>query len=804
MAAPIIGRLEVLEELDRLFASPSAGGGRGCLLVGARGSGKSVVLEAAVAKARDRRFAVLRGHALPEELPSPFSLIRELLASWTSGGPGDAGTDDTSSFLAGFLAPLAPVGPHATPSGRSRASGDAEPTGLERILSTLGSGGFADGKSGREELFGAVEEHFRIRVGKQPLLLAIDDLHFSDASSLEFLRRLALDRGETPTVVVATVGAGDEVPFRNRAALGALMRSSTFRSIALRPLTLPETSDFVRWLYGGRDPNPRDVLRWHAETEGNPLFIEQLVRMSSAPRSAAGLGVPTGGRDVNDILLRLIETLPEEVRNLLTFASVLGKEFRARDLAAIETGSKGNPAGRLEELVEEGLLRSKGDELYEFVTEALRASVYANLTETRRRILHRKAGLALEARGGVGEGELARQFYLGRDDDRAIAFNVAAADRAGRTFAFEDAFTHISRALESERRRSEKDLGLEIRLLTEEGRYLIEMGNLRPAEGVLDEGILIARSHGGHEVELGHALLVLAEAKFRRGEGVSSVELATEAGKLLATNGAPRDQMEVNRALARCYMRLGDLRQAESYARKELEFAELTDSPHEQGRAMFNLAAPMISQGTQRFDEAFDLFARAADRFGSGEDYGARASVLNNRALLEWTSAGRLDDALRDLHLALEAAERSRSRTRIGYILNNLAQLNVELGRIEAARSALERADRVLAPIGDEYMTQQLTMSRGMIAEKEGAFEQARSAYQEALTQARRLHQPSETAEVMMRLAELAHESGDAPGARRWLDEARANHLLDYRSDFAPRVAALEASLTGSRPPAPP
>jgi len=218
---------------------------------------------------------------------------------------------------------------------------------------------------------------------------------------------------------------------------------------------------------------------------------------------------------------------------------------------------------------------------------------------------------------------------------------------------------------------------------------------------------------------------------------------------------------------------------------------------------MFNLAAPMISQGAQRFDEAFDLFARAADRFGSGEDYGARASVLNNRALLEWTSAGRMDDALRDLHLALEAAERSRSRTRIGYILNNLAQLNVELGRLEAARSALERADRVLAPIGDAYMTQQITMSRGMIAEKEGAFEQAESAYQEALTQARNLHQPSETAEVMMRLAEVGHERGDDPGARRWLEQARTNRLLEYRPDFASRVAALEASLADPRPSPP-
>ncbi|HYB79061.1 MAG TPA: AAA family ATPase [Thermoplasmata archaeon] len=802
-AAPIIGRDEVLEEFDRLFLPPTAEGCRGCLVVGTRGSGKTVVLEAAVARARDRKFAVLRGHSLPEELPSPFSLIRDLLGSSTPGEPGGAGADGNVGAFTGFLAPAAPTALAGSSPGRAWSSQPTEPTDLERILSTLGSGGLVDGQSGREEVFGAVEEHFRVRVGKRPLLLAIDDLHFSDASSLEFLRRITLDRGASPTVVVATVGTGDEVPFRNRAPLEALTRSPSFRSISLRPLNLGETSQFVRWLYGGRDPNPRDVLRWHSQTEGNPLFIEQLVRMSLGPRSPASLGVPMAGRDVTEILLRLIETLPEADRNLLTFASVLGKEFRARDLGAIETGGPGDLPGRLEALAQEGLLRAKGDELYEFVTEALRASVYANLTETRRRILHRKAGVALEVRGGVDEGELARQFYLGRDDDRAISYNVVAAERAGRAFAFEDAFMHISRALESERRRPERDLRLEVRLLTEEGRILTEMGQLREAEGTLDEAVLLARSRPGQDAELGHALIVLAECRSRRGEYAEARERATEARRLLVTEGSPRDVIDVERILGNCFMREGDLREAEAHHRAGLEVAERSGTAYEQGRQLFQLASLLITSGPERFDQALGLLSRAAARFGAGEDYGTQARVLNNRALLEWTSVGRVDDARRDLTLATEAAERSRSRTVIGYCYVNFAQLEAEVGRPQAARPALERAARALAPLGDGYANQQLTMTRGILAQKERAWEEAEAEYREALSQARTLRQASETAEVSMRLAELAHDRGDDAGAGRWLAEARSSGLLQHRPDFAPRVAALEASLSGSPPATP-
>ena len=800
----VIGREEVLEELDRLFLEAKAGGCHGCLIVGARGSGKSVILDVAEAGARAHRFGVLRGRSLPEELPSPFSLIRDLLGSREKTGARPERPSGPEGSLSGFFVPFPILEPSARPSLRQPA-GMAEEVGeFERALEALGSVGRTDGQSGREELLGKVEEHFRARTGDRPTLLAIDDLHFADASSLEFLRRLAHESVGAPTVIVATIGAGDEVPFRNRTAIEALRQAPNMRSVPLRPFSLPESTQFVRYLYGGREPNPNDVLRWQSQTEGNPLFLEELVRISTGfGYRGGGQSALPGGRDVNQILLALFEGLDEEDRNLLTYASVLGKEFHVADIAGAEGKEPGALTPRLQALAQDGVLRAKGSDLFEFVTDSLRASIYSRATETRRRILHRKAGLALEAGGHGRSDELARQFYLGRDDDRAMKYNLAAAEAASRSFAFEDALVHVSRALESERRRAERDHRVELRLLIEEGRLLMETGGLRQSEEVLNEAIRVARARPENSPDIEHALVTLADCRFRRGDYAGAVELASEVDRLPEAGGNPRDRMEMHRVMGGCFQRQGDLPRSEAHHRREVEIAEQSGTPYDQGRAMFNLASPMLVMGASRFDEAFDLFARAADRFASSADFGARASVLNNRALLEWTSAGRLEDAMQDLTLALEAAEKSRSRTRIGYILNNVAQLSVELGRLEPAKSALERAVRVLAPIGDAYMDQQLSMTRGMIAAKEGAFETAESAFQEALTQARNLHQPGETAEVQMRLAELAHDRGDDPAARRWIDEARAQRLLDYRPDFTERVKALEAALASSSPPEP-
>jgi tetratricopeptide (TPR) repeat protein len=381
-----------------------------------------------------------------------------------------------------------------------------------------------------------------------------------------------------------------------------------------------------------------------------------------------------------------------------------------------------------------------------------------------------------------------------------VKYNVAAAQSATRAFAFDTAVTYLARALEAERRRSGRDLRTEMRFLTEEGQLLTELGNLRRSEEVLSEAVALARSHPGHDVELGRGLLGLAQSRYRRGEYPNAEVLATEAWSYLNTVGTMRDRMAAHRVLGVVYMRQGDLRQAEAHHRAALEIAEREGTPLEQGHALIDVANLMVPAGPVRLEPALELYARAAKLFGEGEDYGSRARVLMNRAVLEWM-AGRTDDALNDLAPAIEAAERSRSPRWIGYCDINLAQLQVELGHTELARPALERAVQVIAPIGDGFADQQVLMTRAMIAHAERSFDTAESIYRESLNLARTLHLPSETAEVLLRMAELSHDRGDDAEARERLAEARASGLLDHRPDFAPRVAALEQSIAGPTNP---
>ena len=794
-ATPLFGRRELVVEADRLLEQAARGLGGGLLLRGTGGVGKSQLLRSIVVRARARGYQVLTGRALPEELPAPFSLIRDLVRPAAPGGLVPPDLESDPGMLSILLAPFG-GGAARADHVVSSIGPTVEADNLEGLLVPLASASYEGHVAGREELFARLGEHFLEMARRKTLLLAIDDLHFADDSSLDFLRRFMNDVAAAPIALVATVGEGAEVPDRTREALESLALAPCVRTKALRALSASEVEEFVRWILGGRVPDRGDLTRWYAQTEGNPLLVELLVRATTGFGTAAP-ATADGGRDATQIFVGRIRSLGDAERRLLTHAAVLGKEFDFSKLASVSGESEERVTESLDRLVQDGVVREKGNEVYEFVTEAVRATVYSELTETRRRLLHRRIGRALEARGGASDSELARQFYLGRDDAKAVEYNWRAAQSAARAYAFDTALSHLARALECERRRPEPDLRGQMRLLTEEGRLLEEIGDLPRSIEILDEAITLARARSDLDLELGRALLGLAQTRATQNEYGPASALATEALDLLGRVGSPRDVLAAHRILGIVAWRLGDLEGAERHQRLALEIAERDGTPLEQGHALVDLGNTMVPLGSKRFDEALEFYTRAATLFGTSEDHAAQARVLMNRAVLEY-GANRVDEALANINLAIAAAERSRSPLWIGYCHLNLAQWSAELGRVPEAREALERAELAVRPMNDRLAAQQIAMTEGMIAQASGAFDDAEAHYQKALEISRQMATPSELAEMLYRLAALSHARGDAAAARERLSVAVAGGLREHRPDLAVRVDALERSLSSA------
>jgi tetratricopeptide (TPR) repeat protein len=776
-----------------MLEQAAAGTGGGLLLSGEDGSGKSLFVRTTAQRARHLGFLTLEGRALPEDIPQPFSLVRDLVRSVDKESRPDRAGAATEPNLPLFLAPYGSATVPKDPSPWERHETASETEGLEALLAPLDSPGEWFGTS-RNELFASLSQYLIDLARGQPLLLAIDDLHFADSSSLEFIGRFVPELAQRPVALLATVATGSRIPARAREAVESLARSTDIRMVPLRALTTGELGEFARWMRRGLAPEPAEVLRWHAQTEGNPLFVEQLVRSTTGVGARPAPSSTGGSSDLNEILLGRVRELGEAEHRTLTYAALLGREFAFSTLAAISEMSEERVTESLDRLVEGGLLREKGNEVCEFVTEGVRAAVYGDLTETRRRILHRRIGRSLEEKGLANETELARQFYLGRDDAKAEEYNARAALTAMRAFAFESAVPHLERALEAERRRPDRSDVREIQLGNELGRALDELGDLRRSEVVLAGSVLLARTRPELDGELGRGLLALAQTRQDQSEYASAEALAREAYGRLERLGTPREIMTAHRVLGVVYWRLGRLSDAEVHLRLALEIAEREGTPIEQGHALVDIANALLPRGEAQFAQALVLYERAAELFGTGQDLSARARVLMNRAVL-LHSSGRSEEALEGLAGATEAAVRSRSPIWMGYCYLNVAQIQAELGHPDLCRPALERASALLLPLGDRLGAEQIALARGLLAEAEGAFDRAETNYQDALRQARELRAEPEVCELLFRLAHVAHARGDDSAARTQLAAARAAGIEQQRIDLAVRVAALDAAL---------
>ena len=294
---PVIGREDVVAAVERALDQALSGVGQGLFLTGPSGIGKSHLLRVAVERARHLGFRVLLARALPEELPAPFTLVRDLLNSEVEALPSAPASNRDDRADAGIPMYLLPfLTAESTPSAPSAGSPAPErlrSDDVEGILLSLGAPTGEGIGQGPQELTTQVAEYLRTAASQHPLLLAIDDLQFADHSSLEAVYHLAEGIGQARLAIVGTVSNVPEGDLRTRALLDQIRETSSFRSVTLRPFGPTEVAEFIRWIQGGRPAPENEVLRWQAQTEGNPLFLEQVGTLDDGLRQPVG-GTPPG------------------------------------------------------------------------------------------------------------------------------------------------------------------------------------------------------------------------------------------------------------------------------------------------------------------------------------------------------------------------------------------------------------------------------------------------------------------------------------------------------------------------------
>lgn len=305
----------------------------------------------------------------------------------------------------------------------------------------------------RQRLFEALTR--AILGARQPLFLLLDDLQWCDQETLEWLHYLLRFDVHARLLIMGTVRPEETPPTHPlEALLAALRRDGQVAEIALGPLDAAETALLAGHLAGG-GLDAELAVHLYRETEGNPLFVVEAMRMGVGAAKDTGLQVVLHGfgmsPTVQAVITARLAQLSLLARELVNLAAVIGRAFTFEVLAKASTNDEDTLVRGLDELWQRRIVREHGADAYDFSHDKLREAVYGTLRIARRRLLHRRVAEALEAVYADGldavSGLVAAHYEQAGVVERAVIYYQRAAEVARRVYANAEAIRSYQRVL---------------------------------------------------------------------------------------------------------------------------------------------------------------------------------------------------------------------------------------------------------------------------------------------------------------------------------------------------------------------
>ncbi len=438
---PYVGRQREWQILQRVWTSAKHGIPHFVCISGEAGIGKTRLAEEMVRWAQQQGIMVIHTRAYGAEGELAFAPLAEALHS---------------AVLAAQMARLEPV--WLTELARIHPELLATRPELPRPEPVTEQAAAEHGQ--RLRLFEALACAF---LGdRRPVVLVLDDLHWCDRGTLEWLHYLLRYDRQAPLLVIGTLRpeeAGSDHPV-TRSLLALRAGHTAYTELHLARLDPQQTAELAIGVDEGALA-PAVLEQIYQTTEGNPLFVIETVRA----RLAAGAGSGgSGGENAADpvsdhalpakvaaVLRARLGQTSLQARNLAGLAAVIGRSFTFDILAAAADQDEDTLVQSLDELWQRQIVGARGASAYDFSHDRLREVAYAELSPARRRQLHQRVARALEAKyadnlDGVS-AQLANHYEQADAREQAVVYLHRAAQVAWRRYAYREAIMLLERAL---------------------------------------------------------------------------------------------------------------------------------------------------------------------------------------------------------------------------------------------------------------------------------------------------------------------------------------------------------------------
>ena len=682
-----VGRQREMGDLKACLEDALSGRGRLVTLVGEPGIGKTRTAQELATYAGLRGAQVLWGRSYEEQGVPPYWPWVQAIRSYVR----DRDPEQLRSEMGAGAADIAEV----VSDVRERLPELPPPSNVEP-------------EQARFRLFDSISAFLKTASQRQPLVLVLDDLHWADQPSLALLQFVARELGGARLLIVGTyrdMELSRQHPLAE--ALGELNRERLFQRVLLRGLTQDDVGRFIEMTSGTNAPRGL-IEAVHTQTEGNPLFVTEVVRLlvqegelgteQVRETDTWTIRIPEG---VREVIGRRLNRLSQRCNDALTVASIVGREFT---LAQIRPLIEEVTEDRLLEVLEEALSARVVEELpqavgrYQFTHALIQETLAEELSITRRVRLHARIAQGLEQLYGddaeAHSAELAHHFSQAEavlGTEKLVRYSLSAGERALASYAYEDALTHFERGLAA---RGINMAGTEAATDEEAANLLFGLAKAQSAifsAGQLGEVFAVLSRAFEYYAVAGNVALAVAAAEFPLAPAPFQIPGIT---RLIARALAlvPADSHEAGRLLSRYGLILGaaegDREGAEPALERAIAIARSEGDPHLEAQTLYYAA--VVSGQHLHWKECLDYGLRAIELAIGDENV---LSLRHPREWILWSLLRMGDlDAARPHALALrEMLERRNTPRGIGFRLAHLASMSLLEGDWEAVREYSDR-----------------------------------------------------------------------------------------------------------------
>jgi tetratricopeptide (TPR) repeat protein len=657
----------------------------------------------------------------------------------------------------------------------------------------------------RDRLFEAVWQ-FVTNISKEaPLLVVLDDLQWTDQSSLLLMHYMARGIYNRPLLLFGAY-RDNEVDEQHplTPVTTELNRDRLLSSIRLERMSFDDISEMIKRILQ-QDTVPTEFLKLvYDKTKGNPFFVEEVIKSLKEEKilhrednewktkEVTRIEFP---KTVKSLVKTRLSRLDEDCQNALTMASFIGNDFTFEGLCAVTGFDEGRALEIMEKTLKTGLIKERvvrGDDIYSFSDVIVRDVVHEEVSHLRHKKLHATIGSALEKTYAkkLDEhlGELAYHFLEGGEKSKALHYFLEAEEKARSIYAWDEAISYAQHALELIEENADNT--------REKADVTEKLGDLIGYTGKIEDGIVYTEK----------ALAIWSQLKDKKNiarlhsklaffywQGLGNREKASRhhsmAQEILEKEPESEDLANLYEDIAHMLWRSGSP-EALSWAHKAFELAKRTG-------AVFALTGchndlGVLYMKSSEFEKSAEFFEQGLKLALENGFADLALAIYNNLPQLYWMDG--------EFEKAIDTAEKGSEFAEKTGLLHSLAWLNVLLsqgytfmGEPRKALTICENNLEMCKRIRFEIQIAGSLSGLGYCYYILGEWDKSLRYLQESVDIARKIGEYQFTAEATLRLGELFTDMGDYDEAERYLQES--NNLYESAGDTSDQLRAVYPSL---------